>query len=326
MTCCVPLANPCNVAVLGTTFELQVNDAAADADGYGLCAIGGAQLVQDVLDVDLDGFLRDEQALGDLAVAMALGDVLQHVALAFGQRFLAEVFGQVGGDVGWNTLHARMHLPDHGHQFGWRHVLEHVTACAGGQRALNLHVAFEGRQHDDPRLRKFIPNRAQRIDPARIGQSEIHQGDVGVVSSKQFDRFMAVRCLRDHFHVRLVVDDRSEAFAEHRMIVDTEHADLHDRRPSRAKAMRPGTVSSSSVPAVALLQTLKRAPIFSARSRMPGSPQWPSAPASTICGGIPRPLSRTTIRNALAAYSSSSSIWVAPAWRKALVSASRPIR
>ena len=39
---------------------LQLNDAAADADRHRLRAILGAEFVHDVLDMDLDGLLRNE--------------------------------------------------------------------------------------------------------------------------------------------------------------------------------------------------------------------------------------------------------------------------
>ena len=53
---------------------LELDDAAAQADGDGLSSIGGAQFFHDVLDVDLHSFFGDEEPRGDLAVAIATGD------------------------------------------------------------------------------------------------------------------------------------------------------------------------------------------------------------------------------------------------------------
>ena len=63
-----------------------------------------------------------------------------------------------------------------------------------------------------------------------------------------------------------------------------------------SKAILPGTVSSTSVPAAARLSTRSLPQILSARSFMPNSPQCPSRPDSRTCWSIPRPLSRTRTR------------------------------
>src|SRR5213592_1605058 len=50
---------------------LQLNDAAADGDRHRLRAIVGVEFVHDVLDMDLDGLVRDEQLRGDIPVPVA---------------------------------------------------------------------------------------------------------------------------------------------------------------------------------------------------------------------------------------------------------------
>ena len=55
---------------------LQLNDAAAEADRHRLRAIVGAEFAHDVLDVDLDGLLRDEQPRGDIPIPVARCDLL----------------------------------------------------------------------------------------------------------------------------------------------------------------------------------------------------------------------------------------------------------
>src|SRR5262249_10301731 len=94
----------------------------------------------------------------------------------------------------------------------------------------------------------------------------------------------------------------------------------------RSKAMSLGISNSNSVPAPTTLQTLSRSPISSDLSRIPLSPQCPSRPERKTCGSIPQPSSRTRIRNCLDPYSSTTSMFLAREWRKALTNASRPIR
>ena len=60
----------------------SVQQPAPAGDRGGLGAAGGAELAQDVGDVDRDGLGADEQLLADLAVGPALGDQRQDLGLA----------------------------------------------------------------------------------------------------------------------------------------------------------------------------------------------------------------------------------------------------
>ena len=51
--------------------RLQMDDSAAHADCYRLSTIIGAQLAQDVLEMNLDGFLCDEQSFCDIPIPVA---------------------------------------------------------------------------------------------------------------------------------------------------------------------------------------------------------------------------------------------------------------
>ena len=64
-----------------------------------------------------------------------------------------------------------------------------------------------------------------RVDAAHVRQPEVHQRHVGPMLLKQLDRFAAGRRLRHHDHVGLVGDDRGDAFAQQRMVVDAEDTD-----------------------------------------------------------------------------------------------------
>jgi hypothetical protein len=69
----------------------QLHRAAPQGDGGGgLRAVLGAPRLEDVLDVDLDLLFRDEQAFGDVAVAVAAGQLLQHRQVARGKGPLAQ--------------------------------------------------------------------------------------------------------------------------------------------------------------------------------------------------------------------------------------------
>src|SRR5262249_30203027 len=157
---------------------------------------------------------------------------------------------------------------------------------------------------------------------------QIHQRHIRLLLAELPDGVVAGRRLRDHDHVGLSVDDRRNAFAQQRMVVNAEDPDRRWRTRhaffSRANATRAGTESAISVPARARLHAVNRAPIRSARSRMPASPQCPVLPVSRTPGSMPRPSSRTSTRSPADAYSSSISMLFGSAWRDAFTIASRP--
>jgi hypothetical protein len=78
----IPLSRDVCIVAWG---GLEVDDAAANTDGDGLCTIFRAELVHDVFDVDLHGLFRDRQALANVPIAVALGNPLQDLNLALGQ-------------------------------------------------------------------------------------------------------------------------------------------------------------------------------------------------------------------------------------------------
>ena len=61
--------------------------------------IVGAELVHEILDVEVDGRFGNAKMIGDLLVAMTIADQPQHIQLAAGQVFVAEMLDQLGRDL-----------------------------------------------------------------------------------------------------------------------------------------------------------------------------------------------------------------------------------
>lgn len=66
---------------------LEEDEAAANAEGYGFGAGGGAKFSEDRGDVEFCGVIGNSKARGDLFVAEARGEHLQDFAFAAGERF-----------------------------------------------------------------------------------------------------------------------------------------------------------------------------------------------------------------------------------------------
>ncbi len=54
-------------------------------EGGSRCPVLATSFIEDVGEVIGDGFFSEAQGLGDLAIAFALGDELEHLDLALGQ-------------------------------------------------------------------------------------------------------------------------------------------------------------------------------------------------------------------------------------------------
>src|SRR5258707_9667277 len=66
--------------------RLEEDEAAADAEGYGFGAGGGAKFAEDGGYVELGGVVGDLEACGDFLVGQAASQHLQNFALAAGER------------------------------------------------------------------------------------------------------------------------------------------------------------------------------------------------------------------------------------------------
>ena len=115
---------------------------------------------------------------------------------------VGDVLGELRRDLVRNALLAGVHLPHRLDQLLRRHVLQQVAARAGRERALDLDVALERRQHHDARVGELGADRDQRVDAAHVRQPQVHQRHVGPMLAEQLDGLAAGRRLRDHRHVR----------------------------------------------------------------------------------------------------------------------------
>src|SRR3984885_9455434 len=135
------------------------------------------------------------------------------------------------GSTSIRTLRSCVDLMDCLQEFPRRRTLKHESACPCCNGTPQIGVGIKRSQNDDARFWKLRPNRNGGVDAAHVREPEIHEGDIGHVFTKTFDRLASVGCLRDHQHVRVGIDDHGNPFAHARMIVDTENTYLvvHNR-------------------------------------------------------------------------------------------------
>src|SRR6266699_2106398 len=123
-----------------------------------------------------------------------------------------------------------MNLADQLDQFLWRRALQDVSASSGFQRALDFHVTFERREYDNPGVGEFCSDGNHRVDTTLVRKSKVHECYVWVVLPELLDGFLRAGRLSYQHHIRLIVDDCGETFAQQRMIIHTENTDLSSFR------------------------------------------------------------------------------------------------
>src|SRR5579872_5236153 len=80
----------------GSDKLLQHDDASLQGCGHRLRPILDIEFVQDMADVQLDGYLRDVKFRRNLLVAVAFDDHTEHLNFAPGQGAMREALGQRG--------------------------------------------------------------------------------------------------------------------------------------------------------------------------------------------------------------------------------------
>ena len=72
-----------------------VDEAATDSDHHRVGSIVGVELAHNALHARLDRVFGDEERIGDIAIAAALGDQLKDARLSLRQRLLTNVAGNL---------------------------------------------------------------------------------------------------------------------------------------------------------------------------------------------------------------------------------------
>src|SRR6266436_1974587 len=198
--------------------ELKLNDSAAHADCYCLSAIIGAQLAQDVLEMNLDGFLCDEQGFCDIPVPVAGSNMTENIHFTSAEIFVAHVFCKSGGNFWRNALVASVNSTNGVNHLLWGNALQQVPVSSSSQGPLNVHIAFVCRQYNGSGLGKFCPDRNHDLYAIEVRQPEVHESNVWSQSAECFDRFGAVRRRPHQQHVGLSVDHCGDPLSKQRVV------------------------------------------------------------------------------------------------------------
>ena len=118
-----------------------------------------------------------------------------------------------------------VHAADRVHQLLAHSILQQVAGRAGVQCAKDVRIGSMSREHDDACLRQRRPDRHDGLDPAHLWHFEVHEHDIGREGAAPFHGLVPVRRFTHHDQIRLVAQDRRNAFPQQRVIVDGEDPD-----------------------------------------------------------------------------------------------------
>src|SRR6202789_477275 len=105
-------------------------------------------------------------------------------------------------------------------QFAMQQTFQQIRAGAGFESADDLDVTGVGGEDDEARVGKFSADGAHGVDACHAGHLQIHEHDIGPMQTKLFDGFKAIGSLADELQVGLIGNERGDALAQNRVIVD----------------------------------------------------------------------------------------------------------
>src|SRR5262245_5114730 len=177
---------------------------------------------------------------------------------------------------------------------GGVHGASQVTGCvafqdtAVGTRRENgldvASIAVAGKR-DHPRAGIVSANLSRGLDPVQIAHRDVHDDDVGLQGPGQLYGFPPASRFSDHRVSLVLLEQSSQSFPNHLVIVDQEYADTHD-----VVSGRTGTRSVISVPCPSADSTRTRPPSDSMRTSTFCSPN----PKVRVAGTKPTPRSAMT--------------------------------
>src|SRR5918998_3499880 len=215
--------------------SLDVYDALPDGVDHRLRPIEDVQLPVNVRGVVPHGLLRDAKSVGNLPVALALGQgpydlefsVCERghqlrpawplAALKGAQHLLGELWGD-DGIPGVNRADGAREI------LGFR-VLQQVALRAGLDALEDVLVFLVAREDNDRGLRQKIPELACGADAVHLGHGDIHQDHVRLFLAAQRDALLAVVGYADHLQAGQHVHEARNALGEKSLVVHYRHPD-----------------------------------------------------------------------------------------------------
>ncbi len=192
-------------------------------------AVGDAELVEDVVQVVLDGLLGDEKFFADFLVAETLGDELDDFFFAVAEQgFLAARAGFAGLREGFHDFggHAIVE-PDFAGVYAMNTFYQEIggglfqdnTAGAETHGANDVAIVFGGSQNDDARGQRIKIDFFEHGEAVFIRHAQVEQKNIGLELGEELDALGAVLGFADDSDVFVGIEQLAKAIAKDRVVI-----------------------------------------------------------------------------------------------------------
>jgi hypothetical protein len=192
-------------------------------------AVGDTELVEDVMQMVLDGLFGDEELFADFLVAEALRDELHDFFLAVAKQWLFAAraglagFGKRFHDLGGHAVvepdFTGMHAMNTFHEEISGGLLQDDTARAEAHGANNVAIVFRGGQDDDARGQCIEIDFLKNGQAVFIRHAQIEEKNVGLELGEELDALRAVLGFTDDGDVFVGIEKLPQAIAKDRVVI-----------------------------------------------------------------------------------------------------------
>jgi len=199
-------------------------------------AVGNAQLVEDVVQVILDGLLADEEFFADFLVPEALGHELDDFLFSVAEERLLPSRAGLGGfrerfhDLGGHAVvepdFAGVNAVNAFHEQVRGGLFEDDAAGSEPHGANDVAIVFSSRQDDDAGRQRIEINFLENRESVFIRHAEIKQKDLGLELSEKLNALRAILGFADDGDVFVGIKEFAEAVAKDRVVVREKDTNL----------------------------------------------------------------------------------------------------
>jgi hypothetical protein len=192
-------------------------------------AVGDAELVEDVVEMILDGLLGDEEFFADFLVAESLRHELHDFLFAVAEQRLFAARPGLGGlrkrfhDFSSHAIvepdFARVHAMNTLHQQISRGLFQHHAARTEAHRANYVAIIFGSGQNDDARRQRIEIDFLEHREPVFIRHAQVEEQNIGLELGEHLDALRPVLRFADDGDVFVRIEKFPQPIAKDRVVV-----------------------------------------------------------------------------------------------------------
>ncbi len=192
-------------------------------------AVGDTELVEDIVEMVLNGLLGDKKLFSDFLIAETLGHELNDFFFAVAeQRLLAARAGlgrfrkrlhDFGGHAIVEPDFSCVHAMDALDQKIGGGLLQDDPACAKAHGTDNIAIIFGGSKNDDARGQGIEIDFLEDGQSVFVGHPKIEEKNVGLQFGHELDAFRTILSFADDGDFLVGIEELAQAIAEDRMII-----------------------------------------------------------------------------------------------------------